>query len=133
MAVDRGHEAIVRLLLEYPQSAPRADCGGRWAQYLEEQGLNVHAADGAALCAAAARGHESIVRLLLDWPEHAPCASGAALRSAIASGHPGVAELLLARLVPSGDAEAVSALRSAAAAESGEELAQALAALNTGG
>jgi hypothetical protein len=35
--------------------------------------------------------------------------------------------------VPSGDAAAVSALRNAAAAESAEELAQALLALNTGG
>jgi hypothetical protein len=120
----------VRLLLEDPQSPPRADCGGHAAQHLEE-GEDVHAADGAALYAAAASGHESIVRLLLDWPQHAPSAAcrmaEAALRHAARNGHSGVADLLLARLVPSGNAAAVSALRRAAAAESGEDLKQALA------
>jgi ankyrin repeat protein len=115
-----GHESIVRMLLDAPLHAARADCNSR---------------GGGALVDAARNGAESIVRLLLDRPLHAPGPrmQRTALHHAVRKGHAGVAELLLARLVPSGDAAAVYALRNAAAAESAEELAQALLALNTGG
>jgi hypothetical protein len=102
------------------------------AQELEVEGQDVHEASGAALVAAAAKGHESIARLLLDAPQHAPradCEGGAALHQAVLNGRHEVAELLLARLVPSGNAAAVAALRRAAAVQGSEELERALAAL----
>ena len=56
---------MIRLLLEWPVDAPRADCQ-----------------DGEALVMAAFHGHLKVVELLLRWPEHAPradCQGGRAL------------------------------------------------------
>ena len=54
-AAERGNAAVVRMLLTWPEHAPRAD-----------------ADDGEALLRAAAGGHVEVVRMLLEWPEHAP-------------------------------------------------------------
>ena len=54
-AARSGSAAVVRLLLEREEDAPRADCQS-----------------GRALVVAAANGHEEVVRLLLSWPENAP-------------------------------------------------------------
>ena len=83
-----GDEVIVRLLLEWPETASPADCQ-----------------DGTALVQAAAAGHEAIVRLLLEWPQHAPpadCQDGEALDQAAAAGHEAIVRLLLEQL-PEGD------------------------------
>ncbi len=71
---------VVRLLLSWPEHAPRADC-----------------LDGEALVNAAERGHVDMVRLLLSWPEHAPPAdsrNGQALVFAAERGHVEVVRLL---------------------------------------
>ncbi|GAX86662.1 hypothetical protein CEUSTIGMA_g14070.t1 [Chlamydomonas eustigma] len=52
-AARNGELDVVRLLLEWPEHTPRADCG-------------------LALVDAASCGHLDVVRLLLEWPEHAP-------------------------------------------------------------
>ena len=62
----------MRLLLEWGEHAPRADCQ-----------------DGEALVIAAVGGHEAAVRLLLGWREHAPradCQGGRPLLVAIKVG-----------------------------------------------
>jgi hypothetical protein len=59
----------MRMLLEWPEHAPRADCG-----------------DGTALVVAAANGNRRGVVMLLEWPEHAPradCRDGDAIFYAI--------------------------------------------------
>jgi ankyrin repeat protein len=81
IAAGKGHVTILRLLLEWPQCAPRAD-----------------AMDGTAMCFAASNGHHEAVRLLLEWPVHAPRADvgdGKALIVAASMGHMEVVRLLM--------------------------------------
>ncbi|GAX84478.1 hypothetical protein CEUSTIGMA_g11898.t1 [Chlamydomonas eustigma] len=81
IASDTGNVDMVRMLIEWPEHAPRAD-----SQY------------GKALVFAARNGHLEIVRLLLEWPEHAPradCRYGAALVLAAWNGHLDVVRMLL--------------------------------------
>ena len=54
-AASGGHDAVVRLLLSWPGSAPRADIR-----------------KGYALTCAIRCGHEHVVRTLMAWPENAP-------------------------------------------------------------
>jgi hypothetical protein len=81
VAVRAGNVNAVRLILELPGNAPRADCR-----------------DGEALVSAAIAGHAEAVRLLLEWPNHAPradCRDGDALMWAAKNGHTEVVWLLL--------------------------------------
>ncbi|GAX84763.1 hypothetical protein CEUSTIGMA_g12185.t1 [Chlamydomonas eustigma] len=78
-----GHLDVVRVLLEWPVNAARANCQ-----------------DGLALLYAARDGHLEIVRLLLEWPVNAAranCLRGQALVYAASNGHLDVVRLLLER------------------------------------
>jgi ankyrin repeat protein len=83
VAARKGRKEVVKILLSWPQHAPRADVQ-----------------NGAALIVASQKGHIGIVKTLLDWPEHAPSSelrAGLALRVAAKNGHVEIVTLLLER------------------------------------
>ena len=101
--VEMGDKRMVRLALNCPRHAPRAD-----------------AHDSAALILAAGLGDVAMVRMLLDWPRHAPRAdvgNGFALAAAAARGHLDVVRMLLAwrTHAPRADIGNATALMNAAA------------------
>ncbi|KAG1677334.1 hypothetical protein FOA52_010713 [Chlamydomonas sp. UWO 241] len=84
LAALRGNEDVCRLLLEWPEHAPRAS-----------------AQDGRAGVLAALCGHEAVLRLLLE-SQHAPRGAAfisRALEAAASGGHLPVALLLLHKLL----------------------------------
>ncbi|GAX80239.1 hypothetical protein CEUSTIGMA_g7677.t1 [Chlamydomonas eustigma] len=98
MAAGAGHASVVRLLLEWPYNAPRADCQGGWALVAAARG---DCLEGEALIAAAGAGHLEVVRMLLEWPIRAPppdCQGRRALLAASNQGHAHTLRLLEACL-----------------------------------
>ena len=114
LAASSGQIAIVRLLLEWSENAPKANCQDGNALVSASEGgheaivrlllehKNAPRADcqnGKALIDAAFCGKEVIVRLLLDWKVNAPhgdcCRS--ALICAAGQGHDVIVQLLLGR------------------------------------
>ncbi|KAG4256551.1 hypothetical protein FPRO03_14015, partial [Fusarium proliferatum] len=113
-AAERGHEAVVQLLLEWSASVEAADKDGRTpllcavaqghetvVQLLLDWGANTNAVDKdgrTPLWWASLEGHEAIVRLLLDWgadTEAADKDGQTPLRLAADRGHEATVQLLL--------------------------------------
>jgi len=105
-AAHGGHEGIVKLLLEAPEHAARAD-----------------AINSFALVAAAKAGHEGIVKLLLGAKEHAADNINLALFHAACVGHEGIVKLLLAapRASIANDIIANNSIAMSLAAQGGHE------------
>jgi ankyrin repeat protein len=111
LAAGNGDLTTVRMLLDWPENAPRADCrnssalvaaarGGHYetVRMLLEWPENTPRADCLdALLAAAMKGRVQIVKMLLEWPENAPTLAQRceALVYAAHYGHYLVARLLL--------------------------------------
>jgi hypothetical protein len=85
MASSRGHEAVVRLLLDWPRHAPSPNCRG-----------------GQAVNQAGKNGHYAIMQLLLDRADTA--AAGTSSSTTVSGGRPGgYAAAAAAAAPPSGD------------------------------
>lgn len=79
-AIEGGHEAVVRMLLE--------------------RGADLHRRDGTTLVMAAREGHETLVTFLLDRGFNPTCDRGNALIWAARNGHAAVARMLLGAGTP---------------------------------
>jgi ankyrin repeat protein len=112
LAAGNGDLTTVRMLLDWPENAPRADCrnssalvaaarGGRdkTVRMLLERPENAPRADccnSSALVAAARGGHYETVRMLLEWPENTPRADCLdALLAAAMKGRVQIVKMLL--------------------------------------
>ena len=82
LAAENDHVDVMKLLLEWPHHAPRADCD-----------------NGRALLGAVECGAEGAVKLLLDWPHHAPRATMHMLNIAVERRERAIAHLLVDRLI----------------------------------
>jgi hypothetical protein len=110
LAVSKGHEGIVRLILELPNqhtndvkfhsglALQTAAFHGRTsiARLLLEWKVHTPMAINIeALYCAVDKGHEDIVSLLLGWPKYAPKANYAMLECAARKGFNGIVRLLI--------------------------------------
>ena len=102
-AAENGHPEVVRVLLNASADPDELDvmlvaCGcGRLSivQVLLEHGVDLHAADDAALREACACGHAEIAQLLIEHGANVRANDDEAIQEASANGHAHIVQLLL--------------------------------------
>ena len=102
-AAENGHPEVVRVLLNASADPDELDvmlvaCGcGRLSivQVLLEHGVDLHAADDAALREACACGHAEIAQLLIEHGANFHANDDEAIQEATANGHAHIVQLLL--------------------------------------